>query len=135
MYIFYYYKNLEMSLSMQHIPDEFKQNILSYFPLNIRLNMILQKYPIEALTNHLTEIPKNIKMFDKLYHLVTLIEPILTEFYKKNMTTFYYTDIFCCGCFTNFEYTMRMKKNKSYYYYYNQRIEVERDMSKGRLLF
>jgi hypothetical protein len=116
-----------MSLSLEVLPDAVQQIIFSYMPLDIRLEILLQKYPIEALTKTLSEIPKNIKMFDKFYHLVTLLEPILSEFYKKNMTDFYYTDIFC-GCLTNFEYTLRMIKNKSYYYYIHQRIEVQRDI-------
>jgi hypothetical protein len=123
-------KNNGSSL-LESIPDDIKQLILSYLPLNTRLNILRQKYPIELLTKRLSEIPKNIKMFDKFYHLVTLLEPILSEFYKKNMTDFYYTDIFC-GCLTNFEYTLRMIKNQSNRYYYYKRVEAQRDISKGR---
>jgi hypothetical protein len=120
-----------MSLSLQTLPNEIQQIILSYLPLNIRLDILRQKYPIETLTKTLSEIPKNIKMFDKLYHLVTLLEPILTEFHKKNMTDFYYTDVFC-SCITNFEYTLRMIKNQSNRYYYYKRVEAQRDISNGQ---
>jgi hypothetical protein len=116
---------------LESIPDDIKQIILSYLPLNVRLNILRQKYPIEIITKILSEIPKNLKMFDKLYHLVTLLEPILTEFYKKNMTEFYYTDIFC-GRITNFEYTLRVMKNQSNRYYYYKRVEAQREILNGR---
>lgn len=116
-----------MSLSLEVLPDAVQQIILSYLLLDIRLNILHQKYPTKMLIQKLTELPKNLNTFDKLYHLITLSEPILTELYKQNMIEFYCRDIFC-GCPLDIEYTLRMLKKKSYHYYYNQRIELQRDI-------
>jgi hypothetical protein len=119
-----------MSISLEVLPDAVQQIILSYLPLNIRLNILHQKYPTKMLIQKLTELPKNLNTFDKLYHLITLSEPILTELYKQNMIDLYWTDIFC-ECPLHFEYTLRLLKTKSYNYYYNQRIELQTDIIKG----
>jgi len=119
---------------LEIIPIDIQNIILSYLPLNTRLNLLRKKYPIEILTKRFSEIPRTIKMFDKLYYLLTMIEPILSEFYKQRMTDFYYSDKYFRGCLTNFEYTLRMIKNKSYCYYYNLRIETYRDILAGRIV-
>jgi len=119
-----------MSISLEVLPDAVQQIILSYLPLNIRLNILHQKYPTKMLIQKLTELPKNLNTFDKLYHLITLSEPILTELYKQNMIDLYWTDIFC-ECPLHIEYTLKLLKTKSYNYYYNQRIELQTDIIKG----
>lgn len=118
---------------LETIPNDIKNIILSYLPYNIRLNLLRKKYPIEVLTKRLSKIPRTIKTFDKFYHLVTILEPILSEFYKKNMTDFYYTDKYCRhGYLTNFECTLRIIKNQSNRYYYYKRFEAQRDILAGR---
>ena len=122
--------NNNMSISLELLPDAVQQIILSYLSLEIRLNVLHQKYPTKMLIQKLTELPKNLNTFDKLYHLISLSEPILTELYKQNMIDLYWTDIFC-ECHLHIEYTLKLLKTKSYNYYYNQRIELQTDIIKG----
>jgi hypothetical protein len=119
-----------MSISLELLPDAVQQIILSYLSLEIRLNVLHQKYPTKMLIQKLTELPKNLNTFDKLYHLISLSEPILTELYEENMIDMYFTDIFC-ECPLDFRYTLRMLKNKSDNYYYKQRVELQTDIKNG----
>jgi hypothetical protein len=119
-----------MSISLEVLPDAVQQIILSYLLLEIRLNILHQKYPTKMLIQKLTELPKNLNTFDKLYHLISLLEPILTELYEENMIDMYFTDIFC-ECPLDFRYTLRMLKNKSDNYYYKQRVELQTDIKNG----
>jgi len=112
---------------LETLPDELQQVILSYLPINTRLNILRNKYSIEFLTKKLVNLPKNLKTFDKLYHYVTLVEPILSEMYKLNMTDLIYNDIFYHGN-ENFDYQIRMIRNKNYNYYYSERIDTQRDL-------
>jgi hypothetical protein len=112
---------------LETLPDELQQVILSYLPINTRLNILRNKYSIEFLTEKLVKLPKNLKTFDKLYHFVTMVEPILSEMHKINMTDLFYYDIFYHGN-TNFEYEIRMIRHKNYNYYYSQRIDTQRDL-------
>lgn len=110
---------------LETIPDDLQQVILSYLPINTRLNLLRNKYSIEYLTEKLVKLPQNLKTFDKLYHYVTLVEPILSEMHKINMTDLFYYDIFY-HCNTNFEYEIRMIRHKNYNYYYSERIDTQR---------
>jgi len=112
---------------LETLPDELQQIILSYLPINTRLNILRNKYSIEFLTKKLVKLPKNLKTFDKLYHYVTLVEPILSEMHKINMTDLFYYDIFYHGN-VNFEYEIRMIKHKNYNYYYSRRIDTQLDL-------
>jgi hypothetical protein len=112
---------------LETIPDDLQQVILSYLPINTRLNLLRNKYSIEYLTDKLVKLPQNLKTFDKLYHYVTLVEPILSEMHKINMTDLFYYDIFYHGN-TNFEYEIRMIRHKNYNYYYSERIDTQRDL-------
>lgn len=113
-------------VSLESIPNEIQQNILSYLPFNTRLNLLQQKYNLEFLIKKLTELPKNMNSFYKLYHLTTLAEPILTELNKENMIDFNWVDIFC-DCVNNYEYSLEMIRSKSSYY----RDEVQKDILDG----
>jgi hypothetical protein len=119
-----------MSISLEVLPDAVQQIILSYLLLDIRLNILHQKYPTKMLIQKLTELPKNLNTFDKLYYLISLSEPILTELYEENMIDMYFTDKFC-ECPLDFRYTLGLLKKKSYNYYYNQRIELQTDIING----
>lgn len=113
---------------LETLPDELQQVILSYLPINTRLNLLRNKYSIEFLTEKLVKLPKNLKTFDKLYHYVTLVEPILSEMHKINMTDLFYYDIFYHGNTTNFEYEITMIRRKNYNYYYSERIDTQRNL-------
>ena len=118
---------------LETLPDELQQVILSYLPINTRLNLLRNKYSIEFLTEKLVKLPKNLKTFDKLYHYVTLIEPILSEMHKINMTDLFYYDIFHHGN-TNFEYEIIMIRHKNYSYYYSERIDTRRNIVKNKYI-
>lgn len=118
---------------LETLPDELQQVILSYLPINTRLNLLRNKYSIEFLTEKLVKLPKNLKTFDKLYHYVTLIEPILSDMHKINMTDLFYYDIFHHGN-TNFEYEIRMIRHKNYSYYYSERIDTRRNIVKNKYI-
>jgi hypothetical protein len=116
---------------LETIPDDLQQVILSYLPINTRLNLLRNKYSIEYLTEKLVKLPQNLKTFDKLYHYVTLVEPILSEMHKINMTDLFYYDIFYHGN-TNFEYEIRMIRNKKYNYYYSKRIDTQQSIIQNK---
>ena len=116
---------------LETVPDDIQQVILSYLPINIRLNVLRNKYSIEYLTEKLVKLPKNLKTFDKLYHYATLVEPILSEMHKINMTDLFYYDIFY-HCNTNFEYEIRMIRNKKYNYYYSKRIDTQQSIIQNK---
>jgi hypothetical protein len=79
---------------LKTIPDTIKVIILSYLSDNIRLNLLKEKHSIKTLTEILLGLPKSIKIYYKLHHCVTLVEPILAEMYKIKMTDFWYTNVF-----------------------------------------
>ena len=116
---------------LETVPDDIQQVILSYLPINTRLNVLRNKYSIEYLTEKLVKLPKNLKTFDKLYHYATLVEPILSEMHKINMTDLFYYDIFY-HCNTNFEYEIRMIRNKKYNYYYSKRIDTQQSIIQNK---
>jgi DNA repair ATPase RecN len=119
---------------LETIPDDLQQVILSYLPINTRLNLLRNKYSIEYLTEKLVKLPKNLKTFDKLYHYVTMVEPILSEMHKINMTDLFYYDIFY-HCNTNFEYEIRMTRIRMIRhknYYYSKRIDTQQSIIQNK---
>jgi hypothetical protein len=94
---------------LKTIPDTIKVIILSYLSDNIRLNLLKEKHSIKTLTEILLGLPKSIKIFYKLHHCVTLVEPILAEMYKIKMADLCYNDVFYTNYVVDFAHIFRDK--------------------------
>ena len=94
---------------LKTIPDTIKVIILSYLSDNIRLNLLKEKHSIKTLTEILLGLPKSIKIFYKLHHCVTLVEPILAEMYKIKMADLCYNDVFYTNYVVDFAHIIRNK--------------------------